>query len=97
MIVLGCTGSIGVNTLAIAQRFNLDLDVLVAGNNIELLNYQLKNFNPKVVIIANEVDMIKVNHKNVKFGTQAILEAIENSDSELVVNALVGFLDLNQL
>ena len=94
MIVLGSTGSIGVNTLVIAKKFNLHIDVLVAGNNIELLNHQLKDFKPSLVIVANEVDIIKVNHSNVKAGQEAILEAIENSKSDLVVNALVGFFGL---
>lgn len=94
MIVLGSTGSIGVNTLVIAKKFNIDIEVLVAGNNVELLNYQLKEFKPSLVIVANEVDIIKVNHPNVKAGQIAILEAIENSKSDLVVNALVGFFGL---
>jgi len=65
MIVLGCTGSIGVNTLAIAKRFDLSIEILVAGSNIKLLNEQLKEFNPKQVIIASKDDIHKVNHKNV--------------------------------
>ena len=94
MIVLGSTGSIGVNTLEIAKKFNLDIDVMVAGNNIDLLNEQLKYFSPEVVIIANEKDIYKVNHHNVKAGELAILDAIEESSSNLVVNALVGFFGL---
>ena len=94
MIVLGSTGSIGVNTLAIAKRFNLTIDVLVAGNNITLLNQQLQEHTPRLVVIAKHEDIAKVNHPNVKAGTQAILEAIESSDSDLVVNALVGFVGL---
>ena len=42
MIVLGSTGSIGVNSLAIAKQFNLDIEIMVAGNNIDLLNIQLQ-------------------------------------------------------
>ena len=94
MIVLGSTGSIGVNTLAIAKQFNLDIEVIVAGNNIELLNSQLLDFSPKIVIIASKDDIHKVNHKNVQAGQEAILTAIENSTSNLVVNALVGFFGL---
>ncbi len=94
MIVLGTTGSIGVNTLEIAKKFNLDIEVMVAGNNIELLNEQLKYFSPEIVIIAQEKDIHKVNHHNVKAGELAILEAIEESSSNLVVNALVGFFGL---
>lgn len=94
MIVLGSTGSIGVNTLKIAKKFNLNIEILVAGNNINLLNQQLLEFNPSLVIIANQENIKNVNHKNVKAGEEAILEAIENSNSKLVVNALVGFFGL---
>jgi len=94
LIVLGSTGSIGVNTLSIAKQFNLDIEVMVAGNNIELLNNQLQDFSPKLVIIASQDDIHKVNHSNVQSGQEAILNAIENSSSNLVVNALVGFFGL---
>lgn len=94
MILLGSTGSIGVNTLNIARKFNLNVEVLVAGKNIKLLNEQIKEFNPKIVVVANKEDIPFVQHKNISFGETAILEAIENSSSKTVVNALVGFLGL---
>ena len=94
MILLGSTGSIGVNTLNIARKFNLNVEVLVAGRNIELLNQQIKEFNPKKVVIDKAEDVPFVNHKNVSFGENAILEAIEQSETSTVVNALVGFLGL---
>lgn len=94
MILLGSTGSIGVNTLKIAKMFNLDVEVLVAGRNIALLNSQIEEFNPKKVVIASKEDLKKVNHSCVAYGQEAILEAIENSSSKTVVNALVGFLGL---
>jgi 1-deoxy-D-xylulose-5-phosphate reductoisomerase len=94
LILLGSTGSIGVNTLSIAKRFNLHVDVLVAGKNISLLNEQIKIHKPRIVIISDEQDRYHVEHKNVFCGEEAILEAIESSSSSLVVNALVGFLGL---
>jgi 1-deoxy-D-xylulose-5-phosphate reductoisomerase len=94
LIILGSTGSIGVNTLKVAKRFNLDVEVLVAGKNIDLLNIQIKEFNPKRVVISSKDDLHRVNHHNVYFGEDAILEAIEESSSNIVVNALVGFLGL---
>ncbi|MDX4064901.1 1-deoxy-D-xylulose-5-phosphate reductoisomerase [Aliarcobacter skirrowii] len=94
MIILGSTGSIGINTLKVAKRFNLDVEVLVAGKNIDLLNIQIKEFNPKRVVISSKDDLHRVNHHNVYFGEDAILEAIEESSSNIVVNALVGFLGL---
>ena len=95
MILLGSTGSIGVNTLNIARQFNIDVEVLVAGFNIELLNKQIKEFQPKKVVIAKKEDIHKVNHTDVSFGEDSILQVIESASSQTVVNALVGFLGLN--
>ncbi len=94
MIVLGSTGSIGVNTLNIARRFNIDIEVLAAGENIELLNSQIEEFSPKIVVIKNKEDIDKVKHKNVLFSKEGILKALNLSKSNLVVNALVGFFGL---
>lgn len=94
MILLGSTGSIGVNTLLVAKKFDIDVEVLVCGNNIELLNEQIEEHSPKLVVIANRDDVDRVNHSNVFCGSEAILRVIEESDSKLVVNALVGFLGL---
>lgn len=94
MILLGSTGSIGTNTLEIARRFNLNIDVLVAGKSVELLNQQIKEFSPRVVVVGSKYDIVKVNHSHVLHGEEGILEAIQSSDSSLVINALVGFLGL---
>lgn len=94
MVLLGSTGSIGKNTLEIARQFQLNIDVLVAGNSIELLNEQIKEFSPRMVVVSSPESISKVNHPNVLCGEEGILEAIESSDASLVVNALVGFLGL---
>jgi 1-deoxy-D-xylulose-5-phosphate reductoisomerase len=94
IVLLGSTGSIGVNTLIIAERYNIAIEALVAGNNIGLLNEQIKKHQPKVVAIANEADRAKVNHSKVLCGTEGILELIEMSHSDTVVNALVGYAGL---
>lgn len=94
MVLLGSTGSIGINTLLVASRFNINVEVLVAGKNIKVLNEQIKEHSPKIVVIADEKDIKSVNHSRVYAGNEAILEVIADSQSELVVNALVGFLGL---
>lgn len=94
MILLGSTGSIGVNALAIAQQFGLAVDVLVAGRNIALLNQQIQVHKPSVVVVAEGVDLSSVQHPRVMQGEAAILEVIASSSSELVINALVGFAGL---
>ncbi len=94
LILLGSTGSIGVNALAIARRFNLNIDVLVAGRSIELLNQQIREFSPRLVVVERREDLVRVKHSKVLCGEEGILEAIESSQSRLVINALVGFLGL---
>ena len=94
IVLLGSTGSIGVNTLIVAKRYNIAIEALVAGNNIELLNQQIKEHNPKVVCIANREDIKRVNHSNVLYGSEGILKIIESSTSTRVVNALVGYTGL---
>ncbi len=94
LVLLGSTGSIGVNTLLVAKKFGIEVEVLVCGKNIALLNEQIAIHHPKVVVIADKEDVASVNHSCVRYGSEAILEAIEEAKSSLVVNALVGFLGL---
>ncbi len=94
MILLGSTGSIGTNTLEIASRFNLEVETLVAGTNWQLLQKQIDRFHPKKVVVANQETKEKISHLDVRVGEDAILNAIEESKSNTVVNALVGFLGL---
>ncbi|MEA1918780.1 MAG: 1-deoxy-D-xylulose-5-phosphate reductoisomerase [Campylobacterota bacterium] len=94
MILLGSTGSIGVNTLLIAQRFHLDVEVLSCGKNITLLNEQIAQFQPRIVVVQDAKDVLHVNHTHVYVGAEGILEAIREAKSDLVVNAIVGFAGL---
>jgi len=91
LILLGSTGSIGVNALLIAEQFGLSVDTLVAGRNIDLLNAQIAKHSPKRVIVMRDEDRDSVHHHDVRAGEAAILQAIEESSSMHVVNALVGF------
>lgn len=94
MILLGSTGSIGVNALLIAEQFALNIDTLVAGRNLSLLNKQIKKYSPKCVVVLKQEDVCAVNHPYVLWGEEGILHAIESSASNLVINALVGFAGL---
>lgn len=94
MILLGSTGSIGVNTLKIVSRFSLTVEALVAGTSIKLLNEQIKKYQPKYVCVATKELVQDVKHDSVFYGREGILEILELSTSSLVVNALVGFTGL---
>jgi len=94
IVLLGSTGSIGVNTLQIASRFDIKIEALVAGNNISLLNEQIAVFKPKYVAIGSCADRHKVNHELVFCGEEGIIELLSLCESQTVVNALVGYAGL---
>jgi len=94
IVLLGSTGSIGVNTLLVAQRYGIAIEALVAGRNIDLLNQQIALYKPKFVAIADESDKARVKHPLVFCGDEGILELLEQSSSPTVVNALVGYTGL---
>ncbi len=92
LILLGSTGSIGSNTLKVAKEFGIPIEVLGAGRNIALLNQQIKAFSPKAVIIqnANDKDQLKSNGARIYIGENGLKEAIFNSDSKILLNAISG-------
>jgi len=94
VILLGSTGSIGVNALIIAKRFGIDIEALCAGKNITLLNEQIEAFHPKYVAISDANDALHVKHDRVFVGEEGIVEMLSLCQSQMVVNALVGFVGL---
>ncbi len=94
VVILGSTGSIGVNSLIIAKKYGFTVEALVAGSNIELLNRQIEEFNPKFVYISNPKDRYRVNHNYIFSGEYGVVELLEHTKSELIVNALVGYIGL---
>lgn len=94
--IFGSTGSIGTSTLNVIRN-NLDLFevvTLVAGNNIERLIEQIKEFNPKHVYIKSEENskILKntFNNLDVYFGEQGMKDISNLTDYDIAVSALVG-------
>ena len=96
MIVFGSTGSIGRNTLALAQKFKLKIRALSCGENIPLLNEQIEKFKPEFVCISQKADKsaLKFDKNRTFVGQSGLEELLQSCDDELVVNAIVGFAGL---
>ena len=98
LAVLGSTGSIGVNTLDIAGRFENEFKVMAlsAGTNIRLLKEQIERFNPKVVCVLNEAlantlkGEISPQKTEILFGVEGLIQIASLPEIDLVVSALVG-------
>lgn len=97
MILLGSTGSIGVNALEIASLFDIPIEAISAGKNIDLLNTQIAKYRPQKVAISSHQDLYRLNAQGAKIyvGNEGICEMIFECSSSLVLNALVGFVGLN--
>ncbi|MCQ2236473.1 MAG: 1-deoxy-D-xylulose-5-phosphate reductoisomerase [Bacteroidales bacterium] len=100
--ILGSTGSIGCQTLDIV-RMHQDIfaaEVLVAGSNADLLVAQAKEFNPNVVVIADEskLDFLRSALESLPIkvyaGAKAIEEVVMLDCVDIVVAAMVGFAGL---
>lgn len=99
--ILGSTGSIGTQTLEVA-RTNGDIQIvaLAAGNNIQLLEEQIREFAPKLVAVWNEERAKKLREQvkdlDVKIvsGMDGLLEVATIPESELLVTAIVGMIGI---
>ncbi|PAF46087.1 1-deoxy-D-xylulose-5-phosphate reductoisomerase [Helicobacter sp. 11S02629-2] len=96
-VVLGATGSIGVNALKVISAFGKKVEALSAGSNIELLNEQISLYSPSLVCIANSWDLKRLEPKGAKvfIGEEGLLEMLSLAKSLKVINAIAGFAGLH--
>jgi len=99
--LLGSTGSIGRQTLDVAEQLNLGVEALAArGGNLELLERQTRQFLPRLVALydpaAAEEFRSRVGDLKVKIvsGTEGLLEAATVEAADTVVAAVVGMVGL---
>lgn len=97
--ILGSTGSIGTQTLAIArEQKDIEVTALAAGSNIAALERQIREFAPKLVCVYDEekAKELRVNiadlSTEVVSGMEGLLAVASHPDSEIFVSAVVGML-----
>ncbi|MDF2524823.1 MAG: 1-deoxy-D-xylulose 5-phosphate reductoisomerase, partial [Clostridiales bacterium] len=98
--ILGSSGSIGVQTLDVAQNLNLEVLGLTANSNIKLLEEQIRIFKPKVVSVSTEAlakelrEKIQGINTTVLFGEEGICEVASLEGVDTVVTSVVGIAGL---
>lgn len=99
--ILGSTGSIGTQTLEVVRE-NKDIELLglAAGNNIKLLERQIREFHPKMAAVWSE-ERAKELRENVKdlnikivSGMEGLIELSVMEESEILVTAIVGMIGI---
>ena len=97
--ILGSTGSIGCNTLKIAEMFpaRFAVKALAAKDNIPMLASQIERFCPEIAVVFDEAAAVELNKKlpagndvEVLFGENGYIAAATHESVDLVVVAVVG-------
>lgn len=99
--ILGSTGSIGTQTLEVVRE-NKDIEVLgmAAGNNIALLEEQIREFSPKLVAVWTEEKAkdlrSRIQDLDVKVvsGMDGLIEVAVMPETEILVTAIVGMIGI---
>lgn len=98
--ILGCTGSIGRQTIAVAEHINMPVAALTANRKIDLLEEQARRLHPKFVAVYDEKAAkqfkIAVADTDIRVGSgmEGLIEAATLAESDCVVTAVSGSVGL---
>lgn len=99
--ILGSTGSIGTQTLEVVEnQGDMEVTALAAGNNIRLLEEQIRKFMPKLVCVWNEEKAkelaVSVGDLPVRVvsGMEGLIEVSTEPSADIVVTAVVGMIGI---
>ena len=99
--VLGSTGSIGRQTLDVVRSHPelFHISVLAANSSDELLEQQIREFQPELAVLADEAAYARLKERysgptQLAGGRQAFIDAAAVDDVQLVVTAMMGFAGL---
>ena len=98
--VLGSTGSIGRQTLLVAEELGLQVAALTAGRQIDLLEQQARRFRPCLVAVFEEPAARALRERlddtpiQVMSGMEGLLAAASLPEADTVVTAVMGSVGL---
>lgn len=98
--ILGSTGSIGRQTLEVAEQLSVRVAALTAGGNVERMAEQCRKFRPSLAVMATEqaADALRARITDlpirVRSGMDGLIEAAELDEADTVVTAVVGMVGL---
>ncbi len=100
MVVLGSTGSIGTQTLDVAEKYNMKICALTAHSNFKLMEEQVRKFKPALAVMYDESAAAQLKlaladtDTKVLCGMQGLIEAATLDGADVVLNSLVGMVGL---
>lgn len=102
-VVLGSTGSVGMQTLDVADELELDIKMLVAGRNTDLLAQQVQKYNPKAVALSDEESAKKLSSElmlrgiktEILFHRDEVLSAVRETEADIIFHSVGGLAGLD--
>ena len=98
--ILGSTGSIGRQTLDVAEKLQIPVTALAASQNVELLEAQCRKFRPELAVLFDEAAAEELKRRlsdmNIKVagGMEGLLAAALLDSADTVVTAVSGMIGL---
>ena len=95
--ILGSTGSIGRQTLSVADELGLRVAALTAERNVDLMEVQCRQYRPKLAVLADKTAAeelkVRLADMNIRVlaGAEALCEAAALPEADTVVVAVCGF------
>jgi 1-deoxy-D-xylulose-5-phosphate reductoisomerase len=101
VLILGSTGSIGVNTLNVIRNFpdRFNVSALTVNSNTKLLLEQIEEFKPDFVVVKEKNAAEKVKHQlpadcKLLVGNEGLISAASDVEYDIFVGAMVGYAGL---
>ena len=98
--ILGSTGSIGTQSIDVAQKHNYKVTALTAHSNAKLLEEQARLLNPQKVALYDEKGAAELKTAladtdiRVLAGEEGIIECAAETEADTVINSVVGMAGL---
>lgn len=101
VVLLGSTGSIGRQTLEVAEKLGIKIEALATGSNVKLLEEQIRRFKPSLCAVRDEAAAAKLKFAvadtpvKIFAGADGARNIVAESKSSRVLNAIIGFAGLS--
>ena len=98
--LLGSTGSIGRQTLDVAEKLGVGVCALTAGSNVDRMEAQCRAFRPKLAVMATPELAEQLAQRlgnlpvEVRSGKEGLLAAATMEEADTVITAVVGMVGL---
>ncbi len=98
--ILGSTGSIGRQTLDVAEKLNIRVAALTCGTSLDRMEEQCRKFRPLLAVVATKELEEDLRNRlsdltiEIRSGEEGLIEAASMEEADTVITAVVGMMGL---